>query len=142
MQCLKNRHQAVVFAAVILGEPGRAAQGDIRLVSHPGIRRNIAELGGRAVGCYGLKGRTRRTLRTGGTVEGEVLLFLPYPAGESNNSAVIRIHHHDAALQLLGAGGLGDSIEILIDIIHSSLNIRIQAAVDLISAVKNQCSRG
>ena len=142
LQSLKNRHQAVIFTAVILGEPGCAAQCDIRLVSHPGIRRDIAELGGRAVGCNGLKGRARGPLRAGGTVEGEVLLFLPYPAGESDNSAVIGIHHHDAALQLLSAGGLRDGIEILIDIIHSRLNIRIQAAVDLVSAVKNKCSRG
>ena len=142
LQGFKNRHQAVVFTAVILREPACSAQCNIGFVPDPRVWGDITKLCCRAIGGNRLKGRSGRPLRAGGTVEGEVPVLLSYAAGKRNNCPVVRIHHDNAALELLRSRRFGNLIEIFINIVNSRLNIRVEAAIDLVAAVEHKRPRG
>ena len=145
-----DAEHAVVAVVVVARIPACAAQVDAAAVIDEGVRRDEPLVDGRGIGGQGLDGRAGRAHgaavaeavdRDGhGAVELKAARLDSDAAREREDTPVVGIHDDDGALELLAGAGF-EVGQIRIDRIDHGLEIRVDAAVDLVAAVVEQGAR-
>ena len=106
----------------------------IRRIVHDRRGRDEPELQRGRVDGNGLDGRARRQIALRRAVQDQAPLLLAHAAGHGHNVSRLIVNDNNARLQLLRACGVGDIIEVLINLLHCRLHVGVERGVNLIAA--------
>ena len=130
----ENRPAVVVFPAVVSWE-GHVIDILQRHILDHRSRAEAPLFKGGGVDGDGLLGRAGLELGLGGLVVGEEIRLLSHAAGQGYHIAGAVVDDHNAGLELLGAAGGGDLLQIRVDGIHLILHIHIQGGINMVAAL-------
>ena len=131
--CLVDVHEAPVDRVGVFRPVPRVGKR-IRRIVHDRRGRDEPELQRGRVDGNGLDGRARGQIALRRAVQDQAPLLLAHAAGHSHNVAGLIVNDDNAGLQLLGACGVGDIIEVLINLLHCRLHVGVERGVNLIAA--------
>ena len=98
----------------------------IRRIVHDRRGRDEPELQRGRVDGNGLDGRARGQIALRRAVQNQASLLLAHAAGHGHNVSRLIINDNNARLQLLRACGVGDIIEVLINLLHCRLHVGVE----------------
>ena len=131
--CLVDVHEAPVDRVGVFRPVPRVGKR-IRRIVHDRRGRDEPELQRGRVDGNGLDGRARGQIALRRAVQNQASLLLAHAAGHGHNVSRLIINDDNAGLQLLRACGLGDVVEVLINLLHCRLHIGVERGVNLIAA--------